>query len=158
MLSPLAQDDALFVRQEIDRQFRLGSMFIDAEEYDFFTALLDDIDSFSDNGLYSLGANDALGTKLFDMELFGLLDMVDEFEFLYCSKFYFNGLLALDSSVDDILSFVASLPVVKGKRYYLFVWDYPTASALLQAKAGLQLYRDWYPVYGFAVVILGDEK
>lgn len=158
MLSPITQADARFVRQEMDRQFRLGSMFMDTEEYDFFTALLDDIDSFSENGLYSLRANDAWGTKLFDMDLFELLVTVDEFEFLSCPKFYCDGLLALDSSVGDILSFVASFPAVKGKRYSLFVWEYPTTSSWIQLRMGLRLYREGYPVYGFAVMVLGDEK
>lgn len=170
MLSPITQADTLFVRQEMARQFRLGSMFMDAEEYGFFTALLDDIDSFSENGLYLLRANDVrgtddslraddlLGTKLFDMDLFELLVTVDEFEFLSCPKFYCDGLLALDSSVGDILSFVASLPAVKGKRYSLFVWEYPTTSSWIQLRMGLRLYKEGYPVYGFAVMVLGDEK
>lgn len=156
MLSPITQDDTQFVRQEMNRQRRLGSMFMDTEEYDYFTVMMDNIGDFSADGVYSMGATDSLNMPL--LELVQLLRDVDEFEFLSCQKYYGEKLLDLESSVENTLSFVASLSAVENKRYALFIWEYSVTTDGKRQRRNDHYFLEGYPTYGFNVVILGDEK
>lgn len=156
MLSPITQDDTQLVRQEMKRQRRLGSMIMDAEDYDYFTLIMDNIGDFSADGLYSMGRTDSMNMQL--LELVQLLRDVKEFGFLYCQKYYVEQLLDLDSSIENILSFVASLSAVENKRYALFVWEYYTAMDRKHERRNTYSSLGEYPTYGFNIIVLGDEK
>lgn len=156
MLSPITQDDTQLVRQEMKRQRKIGSMFMDAEEYDYFALIMDNIGDFSVDGLYSMGRTDSMDMQL--LELVQLLRDVEEFGFLSCPKYYVEQLLDLDSSIENILSFVESLPAVENKRYALFVWEYYTAMDRKRDPWNRYSSLGEYPAYGFSIIVLGDEK
>lgn len=156
MLTPIGLNDVQLIQREMNRQYKLGSMFMDREDYDYFSTLMSTISDFSDDGLYSMGLHDNPDERLF--ELVRLLRDVEEFKMLTCQKYYLESVLSLNSSVEEILEFVSSLSAVAGKRYAVFTNAYPSDMDEKQQVWNGNIFPNGYPRYGFTVVIFGDEK
>lgn len=156
MLTPIGSNDVQLIQQEMNRQYKLGSMFMDREDYDYFSTLMSIISDLSDDGLYSMGLHDNSDERLF--ELVHLLRDVEEFEILNCQKYYLEPNLSLNSSVEEILEFVSSLSAVAGKRYAVFTNAYPSVIDEKQQNWNGNIFPNGYPRYGFTVVIFGDEN
>lgn len=155
MLTPIRLNDVQVIQNEINRQYKLGSMMMDQKEYDDFSTMMETIGEFSDDGLYDMGKSGTTDERISD--LLYLLQSVEEFELLYCQKYYRESVLSLNSSVEDILKFISSLSSVSGKRYAVFIQEYPLDMKEKQQSWNTNLFIHGYPRYGFAVVIFGDE-